>query len=144
MSVEELADSKPPFAENENVDMIFLPNHRRGESGRCVIQLLFRDTGYELDDNQSQNLRRFTQLERSLSRPPDLKPQYSAIIDNLDWADQVPGELRKEWLEHQSSLDELNDFQSQRCAVEPDAACSEDEPQPRTVELIDDSQLSLD
>ncbi|XP_039446201.1 uncharacterized protein LOC120425683 [Culex pipiens pallens] len=132
VSVEELTDSTPPSA--ENFDKLVSPTHRSDESSRCVVQLPFRNTV----DDQSQALRRFTQLERSRSDPPGSKSQYSVITDNTAWADPLPEGMMMEWLECPRSLDELNDITTPLRGVEPDAVRSEDKLPPKTVELIDD------
>ncbi|XP_065082642.1 uncharacterized protein LOC135705019 [Ochlerotatus camptorhynchus] len=79
-SVEEVTESPPLNTEEQEVEQHFLETYRRDESGRFVVQMPFRETVAELDDNRNLALKRFYTLERKLSRAPDLRSQYCEFM----------------------------------------------------------------
>ncbi|XP_062711094.1 uncharacterized protein LOC134289304 [Aedes albopictus] len=82
--VEEIVNSSPHTNEEAEVETHFLETYRRDATGRFVVQMPFKDTVSELDDNRELALIRFHQLEKRLLRNPELKRQYTAFIDEYE------------------------------------------------------------
>ncbi|XP_039439737.1 uncharacterized protein LOC120420709 [Culex pipiens pallens] len=107
--VEELADKQLQTNEEQEVEEHFRGTHGRDESGRFVVQLPFKDTVLELDDNRVQVLRRFNLLERRLSRNPELREQYTAFVEEYEALGHCKEiyylpEVRKYYLPHHAVL----------------------------------------
>ncbi|XP_076384154.1 uncharacterized protein LOC143262078 [Megalopta genalis] len=67
-------------SENE-VESHFIRTVAREHSGRYVVALPFNQKKRDIGESRTQALNRFMSLERRLSRSPDLKTEYTAIIN---------------------------------------------------------------
>lgn len=120
-SMEEVTDSSPLSTEEQEVELHYANTFRRDENGRFIVQLPFRDTVMELEDNRTLALRRFHQLERRLLRNPELKRQYSDFLDEYEAlehckevceTDDDPS-LKKFYLPHHAVLKPSSSFLTQ-------------------------------
>ncbi|CAK9831432.1 hypothetical protein ANTRET_LOCUS8425 [Anthophora retusa] len=59
----------------------FLTNIQRNEAGRYIVALPFNEKKDSIGESRSRALNRFFSLERKLNRDPELKRQYTAVID---------------------------------------------------------------
>ncbi|XP_076233347.1 uncharacterized protein LOC143178507 [Calliopsis andreniformis] len=68
-------------SEERECEEHFLKNVRREKSGRYTVALPFNEKRDQLGESRSRALNRFFSLERKLNRNPELKTQYTAVMD---------------------------------------------------------------
>lgn len=68
---------------NDACEKHFLETYARGEDGRYIVQLPFRDDAGQLGDSRDQAERRFKALENRLEKRPEMKKMYSDFIHAL-------------------------------------------------------------
>ncbi|XP_017791629.1 PREDICTED: uncharacterized protein LOC108573663 [Habropoda laboriosa] len=79
--VEEGAQDRHLSPEERECEEHFVKNVRRDNSGRYVVALPFNERKGELGDSRSRALTRLLSIERKLERNPELKKQYTAVIN---------------------------------------------------------------
>ncbi|XP_053685940.1 uncharacterized protein LOC128735483 [Sabethes cyaneus] len=82
--IEEMTEAQPFITEDHEIEQHFSETYRRDESGRFIVQMPFRDTVVELDDNRHLALKRFYALERKLSRNPEFRKQYNDFLNEYE------------------------------------------------------------
>ncbi|XP_029054346.2 uncharacterized protein LOC114881672 [Osmia bicornis bicornis] len=79
--VEEGPREQYPSSEERECEDYFVKTVQRDESGRYMVALPFNEKKDKLGESRSRALNRLFYLERKLERNPDLKEQYTAVID---------------------------------------------------------------
>ncbi|XP_063979066.1 uncharacterized protein LOC135163517 [Diachasmimorpha longicaudata] len=78
--IEELPKHKFVSREEHAAENHFVHNCTRHSSGRLIVALPFNAKGEMLGESRNRALQRFYSLERKLDRDPQLKFQYSSVI----------------------------------------------------------------
>ncbi|XP_043494122.1 uncharacterized protein LOC122519021 isoform X1 [Polistes fuscatus] len=107
--IEEIADNNIRSHEEELCEVHYKNNTRRDESGRYIVRLPFKEEDRQLGDSYANVLRRFHALERSLSRKPEMKDEYTWFLseyEELKHMTRIEGTSREEgyYLPHHAVL----------------------------------------
>lgn len=65
---------------NDDCERHFQATYTRGNDGRYIVQLPFREDAGQLGDSRAQAEQRFKALEKRLDKSPELKQMYSRFI----------------------------------------------------------------
>ncbi|XP_029054778.2 uncharacterized protein LOC114882067 [Osmia bicornis bicornis] len=79
--IEEGSTKQHLSAEERECEKHFSEHTRRDDSGRYVVALPFNEKKTQLGESRSRALHRFFSLERKLHRDPELKKQYTAVLE---------------------------------------------------------------
>ncbi|XP_018378079.1 PREDICTED: uncharacterized protein LOC108770842 [Trachymyrmex cornetzi] len=80
-TVEEVASNTPRSNEEVDCETHFSKTVSRDDNGRYIVRLPFRDTNIRLGDSRRTAFKRLLSLENKLNTNPDLKAEYTRIID---------------------------------------------------------------
>nr|XP_012147360.1 PREDICTED: uncharacterized protein LOC105663391 [Megachile rotundata] len=94
--------------EERECEKHFVENVRRDDSGRYTVALPFNEKKNNLGESRSRALNRLLSLERKLERNPELKEQYTAVLNEylaLGHMSQVEGfDARGFYLPHHAVI----------------------------------------
>ncbi|XP_076298325.1 uncharacterized protein LOC143217670 [Lasioglossum baleicum] len=79
--IEEGAVKQFRSLEDQACESHFTATVKRNESGRYIVALPFNEKREQLGESYSRALKRFRTLERKLERDPELRDQYTKVID---------------------------------------------------------------
>ncbi|XP_076301920.1 uncharacterized protein LOC143220059 [Lasioglossum baleicum] len=79
--IEEGAVKQFRSLEDQACEGHFSATMKRNESGRYIVALPFNEKWEQLGESHSRALNRFRTLERKLERDPELREQYTKVID---------------------------------------------------------------
>lgn len=100
---------------NHPCDKHFASTHGRNEKGQFVVRLPFTETSDNLGNSSNMARRRFTQLEKRLSRDLLLSASYKSFLDeylNLQHMELVPTNL----------IQSSNFYLPHHCVLKPDSS----------------------
>ncbi|XP_045540617.1 uncharacterized protein LOC106708519 [Papilio machaon] len=117
--------------DEQKCEDLFLATTKRDESGRYIVRLPFKSDNPSCKSSGSRDiaLKRFLMLEKRLTRNPELKAQYSEVINEylqLYHMEKVPEECKNDsfavYLPHHAVV--RNDKTTTKVRVVFDASCA--------------------
>lgn len=80
--IEDLDSTKTKSMEHVNAENHYIQNTSRDKDGRFIVRLPFRENHDVLGDSRTHALRRFHALERKLMKDPELKREYTRVMED--------------------------------------------------------------
>lgn len=129
--------------EEQRCEEIYRQTHSRNEAGRYIVTLPFKTDNPKSPDGNTKEIamKRLLQLERKFKRIPDLKQQYTKVIEEyllLNHMEEVPEEEinnRSVYLPHHAVVNEQSESTNFRVVFD---ASSKDENSTANVSLNDE------